>query len=343
MKSIRSWTTGVGMTLLVAMVGCDGAPAETEELWVGVIDPSEEGGEALDDEVMVGDSPAESTGEAAEWSTKETQPASGEEPVETPAQEEEVVDQEPVTEPDSTPVSEEKAEETGNDIAIESESDHGVDEESEKAEDTGQEANVEDAAVPTSGYVLFSVDMGCSQMASGEPVFVLGMDKWNEEWSIAVELEETEIPGHYSGVWEGEAGEYSFLLSYGGYEHEEWSPWFGVESLEGQACVGDAYDNRAVVVELGLATNLSLTHGYCNGCPGSCSGLCGGQSDDGGCFCDSLCEEYGDCCADYGQVCAVVSCDGHCGGKPEQANCYCDSLCSSYNDCCDDYSSVCGE
>jgi hypothetical protein len=35
---------------------------------------------------------------------------------------------------------------------------------------------------------------------------------------------------------------------------------------------------------------------------GSCEGSCGGQSD-GSCFCDDLCESFGDCCGDYEQVC----------------------------------------
>ena len=41
------------------------------------------------------------------------------------------------------------------------------------------------------------------------------------------------------------------------------------------------------------------------GSTGGCAGLCGG--DAGGCFCDSQCHDYGDCCSD---VCAVC---GFCG------------------------------
>ena len=39
--------------------------------------------------------------------------------------------------------------------------------------------------------------------------------------------------------------------------------------------------------------------------PGSCKGFCGGQSADG-CYCDSQCETYGDCCADKADECDVT-------------------------------------
>jgi hypothetical protein len=36
---------------------------------------------------------------------------------------------------------------------------------------------------------------------------------------------------------------------------------------------------------------------------GSCAQSCGGPSPDESCYCDDLCAEYGDCCADYAAVC----------------------------------------
>ena len=39
--------------------------------------------------------------------------------------------------------------------------------------------------------------------------------------------------------------------------------------------------------------------------PDSCSGSCGDQAR-GGCYCDSLCENYGDCCSDYEDVCVPI-------------------------------------
>lgn len=36
---------------------------------------------------------------------------------------------------------------------------------------------------------------------------------------------------------------------------------------------------------------------------GSCTASCGGAAPDGSCFCDEICVEYGDCCADYEEHC----------------------------------------
>src|SRR5687767_7319889 len=36
---------------------------------------------------------------------------------------------------------------------------------------------------------------------------------------------------------------------------------------------------------------------------GSCEQSCGGRSSDGTCWCDELCEGFGDCCSDMAQVC----------------------------------------
>lgn len=83
----------------------------------------------------------------------------------------------------------------------------------------------------------------------------------------------------------------------------------------------------------------------------SCEGSCGGQSADG-CWCDSSCSQYGDCCGDYTEVCTAggggggeppapaATCVGHCGGEGT-GGCYCDDQCSTYGDCCEDYASAC--
>ena len=113
---------------------------------------------------------------------------------------------------------------------------------------------------------------------------------------------------------------------------------------------------------------------------GSCQGYCNTQSPSG-CWCDSLCTGYGDCCSDYKSVCGGVtattptptptptpttptptqtltipsanSCssidtDGknYCGKDDKQVPgsspaCYCDAACDGYGDCCSDYKSVC--
>ena len=45
---------------------------------------------------------------------------------------------------------------------------------------------------------------------------------------------------------------------------------------------------------------------------GSCVASCDGQSQSGNCYCDDLCESYGDCCDDYELICINEA--GQCGG-----------------------------
>jgi len=98
--------------------------------------------------------------------------------------------------------------------------------------------------------------------------------------------------------------------------------------------------------------------------PNSCqeSNACGGQAP-GGCWCDSQCTQYGDCCSDgpctTGPTCGDGTCDASescescasdCGacvdpnscqqtsscGNKAPGGCWCDSLCTQYGDCCSD-------
>ena len=39
--------------------------------------------------------------------------------------------------------------------------------------------------------------------------------------------------------------------------------------------------------------------------PDSCLDHCGGASEDQSCYCDDLCDDYGDCCSDFEPVCSV--------------------------------------
>ncbi len=84
--------------------------------------------------------------------------------------------------------------------------------------------------------------------------------------------------------------------------------------------------------------------GTCASKPGgSCVGKCGGQST--GCWCDTDCVKYDDCCADYGSTCACggnagKSCKGACG-KQGVGGCWCDSLCVKFGDCCADKPTCC--
>ena len=43
----------------------------------------------------------------------------------------------------------------------------------------------------------------------------------------------------------------------------------------------------------------------------ACGGFCGDQAPDG-CWCDSLCKNYGDCCPDYDRECGDESCYSKC-------------------------------
>lgn len=98
--------------------------------------------------------------------------------------------------------------------------------------------------------------------------------------------------------------------------------------------------------------------------PNSCqdTNSCGGQAP-GGCWCDNLCTNYGDCCSDgpctEAPSCGDGTCNGtetcdtcaadcgacvdenscqqtnSCGGKAP-GGCWCDNWCSYYGDCCSD-------
>ena len=46
-----------------------------------------------------------------------------------------------------------------------------------------------------------------------------------------------------------------------------------------------------------------------SGYDGTCDGFCGGASD-GGCYCDSVCDNYGDCCDDKVDFCGDESGSG---------------------------------
>jgi hypothetical protein len=92
-----------------------------------------------------------------------------------------------------------------------------------------------------------------------------------------------------------------------------------------------------------------------------CLGQCNGFSAVGGCWCDSLCEGFQDCCSDYFSCCtdanaptdecqvviasppppAGVCTPADCGGLAN--GCWCDALCTFFNDCCPNKSDVCVE
>ncbi len=76
--------------------------------------------------------------------------------------------------------------------------------------------------------------------------------------------------------------------------------------------------------------------------PDSCVGHCDGQAP-GGCWCDSQCIGFGDCCDDACEECdhcPAVFCDGHCEGQHPDG-CWCDEKCDGFGDCCPDVCDYC--
>ena len=74
--------------------------------------------------------------------------------------------------------------------------------------------------------------------------------------------------------------------------------------------------------------------------PNTCEGHCDGQSA-GDCWCDTMCENYGDCCSDYRPICVDNTCQNNCN-KQAPGGCWCDSLCAHFGDCCTDKRDMCG-
>ena len=53
--------------------------------------------------------------------------------------------------------------------------------------------------------------------------------------------------------------------------------------------------------------------------PGSCAGVCGGGVD--GCYCDPVCQSYGDCCPDFCEQCPIECATDPCAGVPAVGCC----------------------
>jgi len=50
-------------------------------------------------------------------------------------------------------------------------------------------------------------------------------------------------------------------------------------------------------------SNSSLIHQWVISGEAGCAGLCGGVNSNEGCYCDSSCTYYGDCCSNYQEEC----------------------------------------
>ncbi len=69
-------------------------------------------------------------------------------------------------------------------------------------------------------------------------------------------------------------------------------------------CDAVTYGNACAASAAGVSVQ---SEGPCPSEPSSCEGSCGGPAD--GCWCDDLCEQYGDCCGDYEESCLEPDCD----------------------------------
>lgn len=130
-------------------------------------------------------------------------------------------------------------------------------------------------------------------------------------------------------------------------------PWCG------QGGCGDG------LCDAGLSETCSSCPSDCGECGGggtggcgsdptfTCAGVCGGSGL--GCYCDSVCEDYGDCCPDKvaccggggggGNTCGANpfdTCSGSCGVYDASSSCQCDDYCETAGDCCSDKSLCCG-
>ncbi|XP_034441708.1 poly(U)-specific endoribonuclease-A [Hippoglossus hippoglossus] len=98
-----------------------------------------------------------------------------------------------------------------------------------------------------------------------------------------------------------------------------------------------------VIALLTLSVTL-ICQGYGNSLD-SCQGRCGyGTDNNFSCQCNTSCERFGDCCADYASQCkaGARSCKGRCDEKYNSQNkCHCNSKCGQHNNCCNDYTDLC--
>lgn len=347
------------------VVGCEPESSDFDGIVLGAIEPSEEGGEALDTEWIGSDeeeipseagtsprkpkSEEESNGEPEDFEAPETVL----EPNRSDEKEEDATDSSEEAEPvDSDGVEEVSSTEGSLDEPEEAEVKPDSSGPAEPEEGSGESKdNAAGDSVPTplnDGTLHFALNVGCSGAGASEmgdgTAYVIGMDKWQEEWAVAAALTDPDSTGVYQGSWIGTPGEYTFLFSFGAMEGGSWNPWSLVEDLLGQSCVSDAYGNRSVTVVAGEEASLLFAYNQCDECPASCQGSCGAISAQGECYCDTGCQGFGDCCDDYESVCvAGNTCEGKCGEQSDDESCYCDSLCTSYNDCCDDFLGFCPE
>ncbi|KAL2082535.1 hypothetical protein ACEWY4_022353 [Coilia grayii] len=97
-----------------------------------------------------------------------------------------------------------------------------------------------------------------------------------------------------------------------------------------------------------LAIAFALKSSACSKNQNSCKNQCGDTASGSGvCRCDAQCEQEGNCCLDYKEVCVEplqswMCTKFRCGEKPlAQSLCSCSSECVKRGDCCANYISTC--
>lgn len=116
----------------------------------------------------------------------------------------------------------------------------------------------------------------------------------------------------------------------------------GFPCPEGKLCVDDPLDDCSPDNGGADCGGICVDPSPCELAGGSCHfGLlssCGEGKTPSALDCGNLPIET-TCCAPA----PAPSCEGKCGGAAEGKACYCDELCDYYGDCCDDYEPQCGE
>jgi hypothetical protein len=81
---------------------------------------------------------------------------------------------------------------------------------------------------------------------------------------------------------------------------------------------GTTIDHDGRVGAIGKADHVS---GSCASLSDGAAATCGGQADNGSCYCDALCASYGDCCNDAAELCEVDECTDAGAGCHEDDSC----------------------
>ncbi len=77
---------------------------------------------------------------------------------------------------------------------------------------------------------------------------------------------------------------------------------------------------------------------------GTCEDACGGQSNDGNCWCDDQCADFGDCCADQQDTCGEpATCEGENPAGCIETGCGEGLVCSTETDACISSACFCDE